>query len=186
MKNKKFTYSLIAAALGMASMSGSLFAKPVSNKAENSVEQTGSKIDETIKEVDKKIDEVVSKDPAQAERTAAEAAKAGGAKPPSESQSIQVENTAAEAAKASGAKPGESQSITASAHDAFITTKVKAVLLATSGVPSHDVKVETNSGVVHLSGDVENKEQIEKAQKAIEDKKIDGVKSIKNDLKVKH
>ncbi|EFL92754.1 periplasmic protein [Candidatus Regiella insecticola LSR1] len=152
MKNKKFTYSLIAAALGMASMSGSLFAKPVSNKAENSVEQTGSK-----------IDEVVSKDPAQAERTAAEAAKAGGAKPPSESQSI-----------------------TASAHDAFITTKVKAVLLATSGVPSHDVKVETNSGVVHLSGDVENKEQIEKAQKAIEDKKIDGVKSIKNDLKVKH
>ncbi|GFN46036.1 BON domain-containing protein [Candidatus Regiella insecticola] len=161
MKNKKFTYSLIAAALGMASISGSLFANPVPNKAENAVEQTGNKIDEAIKEADKKIDEVVSKDPAQAERTAAEAAKADGAKP-------------------------GSQSITASAHDAFITTKVKAVLLAASGVPSHDVTVETNSGVVHLSGDVENKEQIEKAQKAIEDKKIDGVKSIKNDLKVKH
>ncbi|WP_339057862.1 BON domain-containing protein [Candidatus Regiella endosymbiont of Tuberolachnus salignus] len=163
MKNKKFTYSLIAATLGMASMSGSIFAKePVSNKTEKSIEQTGNKIDEAIKEVDKKVGEVASKDPAQAEKTAAEAAKAGGA------------------------KPGEGQSIGEYAKDAAITTKITALLLATSGVASHDVKVETNSGVVHLSGDVENKEQIEKAQKAIEDKKIDGVKSIKNDLKVKH
>jgi len=163
MKNKKFTYSLIAATLGMASMSGSLFAKePVSNKTEKSIEQTGNKIDEAIKEVDKKVDEVASKAPVQAEKAAEEAAKAGGA------------------------KPGESQSITASARDAFITTKVKAVLFVTSGVASHDVTVETNDGVVHLSGDIENKEQIEKVQKAIEDKKIDGVKSIKNDLNVKH
>lgn len=186
MKNKKFTYSLIAATLGMASMSGSLFAKePVSNKTEKSIEQTGNKIDEAIKEVDKKVGEVASKAPAQAEKAAEEAAKAGGAKL-SESQSIQAEKAAAGVAKAGGAKPGESQSITASARDAFITTKVKAVLLAASGVPSHDVTVETNDGVVHLSGDIENKEQIEKVQKAIEDKKIDGVKSIKNDLKVKH
>lgn len=47
--------------------------------------------------------------------------------------------------------------------DAWITTKVKADLLASPNVSGLDIKVETSNGVVRLSGDVENQAQIDKA-----------------------
>jgi len=60
--------------------------------------------------------------------------------------------------------------------DAWITTKVKADLLASKDVSGLDIKVETTNGVVKLSGNVKNQVQADKAQAVAH--KIDGVKSV--------
>ena len=44
--------------------------------------------------------------------------------------------------------------------DTWITTKVKAELMATKGIPSTDISVTTVNGVVTLSGVVDTKAQI--------------------------
>lgn len=60
--------------------------------------------------------------------------------------------------------------------DTWITTKVKASLLASNGVPGTDISVETVNGVVTLSGEVESAEQIERAIEITEE--IDGVTEV--------
>jgi hyperosmotically inducible periplasmic protein len=60
--------------------------------------------------------------------------------------------------------------------DTWITTKVKADLLATENVSGLDIKVETVDGVVTLSGAVANKSQKDKAVAVA--KQIKGVKSV--------
>ncbi len=68
--------------------------------------------------------------------------------------------------------------------DTWITTKVKADLLASSDVAGLDIGVETTNGTVSLSGDVESQAQIERA-KAIAGE-IEGVTSVDaKQLKVK-
>jgi hyperosmotically inducible protein len=47
--------------------------------------------------------------------------------------------------------------------DAWITTKVKTELMTTKGVPSTDISVTTNNGVVTLTGVVDTKAQIQKS-----------------------
>ncbi|AIA69472.1 osmotically inducible protein Y [Pectobacterium atrosepticum SCRI1043] len=80
-------------------------------------------------------------------------------------------------------KDNQSQSVGAYADDAVITSTIKAKLLADDIVPSRKVKVETQEGVVLLSGEVDNKAQSDRAESIV--KAIDGVKSVKNDLTVK-
>jgi hyperosmotically inducible protein len=60
--------------------------------------------------------------------------------------------------------------------DTWITTKVKADLLATENVSGLDIKVETVDGVVTLSGAVANKSQKDKAVAVA--KQIKGVKQV--------
>jgi hyperosmotically inducible protein len=60
--------------------------------------------------------------------------------------------------------------------DTWITTKVKADLLATENVSGLDIKVETVDGVVTLSGAVANKSQKDKAIAVA--KQIKGVKQV--------
>lgn len=48
--------------------------------------------------------------------------------------------------------------------DTWITTKVKADLLASSDVSGLDISVETTNGTVSLSGDVESQAQIDRAK----------------------
>lgn len=72
-----------------------------------------------------------------------------------------------EQARTDSTQPGE---------DTWITTKVKAALLADDGVPGTDIKVETDNGVVKLSGTVDSKEKIKKAVSVAET--IDGVKKV--------
>lgn len=69
------------------------------------------------------------------------------------------------------------------AGDTAATSEVKAKLLADDIVPSRKVKVETTDGVVQLSGTVDSSAQSDRAESIA--KAIDGVKSVKNDLKVK-
>ncbi|MEG1212382.1 MAG: molecular chaperone OsmY [Leclercia sp.] len=69
------------------------------------------------------------------------------------------------------------------AGDTATTSEIKAKLLADDIVPSRKVKVETTDGVVQLSGTVDSSAQSDRAESIA--KAIDGVKSVKNDLKVK-
>ncbi|ALB61548.1 Osmotically inducible protein OsmY [Cronobacter condimenti 1330] len=80
-------------------------------------------------------------------------------------------------------RDGKNESVKGYAGDAATTSEIKAKLLADDIVPSRNVKVETTDGVVQLSGTVESEKQSQRAESIA--KAIDGVKSVKNDLKVK-
>ena len=67
------------------------------------------------------------------------------------------------------------------AGDTATTSEVKAKLLADDIVPSRNVKVETTDGIVQLSGTVKSQAQSDRAESIA--KAVDGVKSVKNDLK---
>ena len=67
--------------------------------------------------------------------------------------------------------------------DSAITAKVKTKLAAQKGLSALDIHVETNNGVVTLSGDVDNKAQVELAEKVVA--KTSGVKSVTNTLEAK-
>jgi len=60
--------------------------------------------------------------------------------------------------------------------DAWITTKVKTELMTTKGVPSTDISVTTNNGVVVLSGVVDNKAQVQKSVAVA--KAVKGVRNV--------
>ena len=66
--------------------------------------------------------------------------------------------------------------------DAWITTKVKADLLATEDVPGTTIDVDTKDGTVTLNGTVKTKAEADKAVTVT--KGIKGVKSVKSNLKV--
>lgn len=68
------------------------------------------------------------------------------------------------------------------AGDTATTSEVKAKLLADDIVPSRNVKVETTDGIVQLSGTVKSQAQSDRAESIA--KAVDGVKSVKNDLKM--
>jgi hyperosmotically inducible protein len=80
-------------------------------------------------------------------------------------------------------RDGKNTSAKGYAGDTATTSEIKAKLLADDIVPSRKVKVETTDGVVQLSGTVDSQAQIERAESIA--KAVDGVKSVKNDLKAK-
>ncbi|HZX75788.1 MAG TPA: BON domain-containing protein [Lysobacter sp.] len=61
-------------------------------------------------------------------------------------------------------------------NDTWITTKVKADLMATSDVPGTTIDVDTTNGTVKLSGTVSSKAEADKAVSVA--KNIKGVKSV--------
>ncbi|UUZ51313.1 BON domain-containing protein [Massilia sp. B-10] len=68
--------------------------------------------------------------------------------------------------------------------DSLITGKVKAALVADPDLKATEINVETYKGTVQLSGFVAKPEDIPKAVQLTRD--IQGVKSVKNDIVVKH
>jgi len=67
--------------------------------------------------------------------------------------------------------------------DSAITAKVKSAMLGSSGLKSTDISVETFKSVVQLSGFVDSQAQMTQAVKVAEG--VGGVKSVKNDMRVK-
>jgi hyperosmotically inducible protein len=67
--------------------------------------------------------------------------------------------------------------------DSVITTKVKAAILNDSTLKVNEINVETFKGVVQLSGFVRSRADIDQAVKGA--RGIAGVKSVKNDMRVK-
>lgn len=68
-------------------------------------------------------------------------------------------------------------------NDAWITTKVKTLLVKDEGVKGLDVKVATHQGTVQLSGWVNSPGQITQAERIA--RSVEGVKDVKNDLQIK-
>lgn len=66
------------------------------------------------------------------------------------------------------------------ADDAGVTAKVKAALLAESGVDGTKINVDTFNGRVTLKGEVPNKAQVDKAAQVA--RGIEGVKEVDNRL----
>ena len=68
--------------------------------------------------------------------------------------------------------------------DAAVTAKVKTAIASDVGArAAGSINVETYKGVVQLSGFVDNKDMADRALAAA--KKVSGVSSVKNDLRVK-
>ncbi len=67
--------------------------------------------------------------------------------------------------------------------DAVITTKVKAVIFEDDNLSSMDINVETNNGIVQLSGFVEDEADIDTAENLAAT--VKGVKDIENDIQVR-
>lgn len=77
---------------------------------------------------------------------------------------------------------GQNQSAGEYASDAMITTKVKGAFVADSALSALDIAVETNDGVVTLTGTVGSQAELEQAARVARD--IEGVKQVKNDIKI--
>lgn len=67
--------------------------------------------------------------------------------------------------------------------DAWITAKIKALLLKDKGVKGLDVNVDTHKGAVQLSGWVNTPDQIAQAEKIALG--VEGVNGVRNDLRIK-
>jgi osmotically-inducible protein OsmY len=67
--------------------------------------------------------------------------------------------------------------------DSILTTKVKAAVFNEPSLKSAEINVETFKGVVQLSGFVSSQADINKAAEVA--RSVTGVKSVKNDMRVK-
>jgi osmotically-inducible protein OsmY len=67
--------------------------------------------------------------------------------------------------------------------DSVITTKVKAVIFNEPTLKSSEINVETFKGVVQLSGFLSSQTSVNKAIEL--SRQVAGVKSVKNDMRVK-
>jgi osmotically-inducible protein OsmY len=67
--------------------------------------------------------------------------------------------------------------------DTVITAKVKTAILGESTLKSAEINVETFKGVVQLSGFVNSQSDVNKA--VVIARNVKGVKSVKNDMRVK-
>lgn len=85
--------------------------------------------------------------------------------------------------KEEGPKPEAKTTVGTQIDDSTITTKVKSALLADPDIKSFDIKVETNKGVVQLSGFVDSQARVDRAVAIA--KGVEGVKSVENRLSVK-
>ena len=77
----------------------------------------------------------------------------------------------------------ESSSTGSSMKDAAITAKVKSALLAERDLPSSQIKVETNDGVVQLSGFLNSQKEIDRAVSTAGN--VKDVKQVENNLQTK-
>lgn len=195
MKKLTISKTLLAVMLTSAVATGSVYAETSTmDKAQASAENTGNKVgnfmddsaitakvkaalldNDSIKSTDisvKTDKKVVTlsgfvQSQAQAEAAVAAAKKVEGVT--SVSDKLHVRDS-------------KESSMKGYAGDAATTSEVKAKLLADDIVPSRNVKVETTDGVVQLSGTVESQAQSDRAESIA--KAVDGVKSVKNDLKM--
>jgi len=67
--------------------------------------------------------------------------------------------------------------------NSVITSKIKSKLAADDFLKSFEIGVETYKGIVQLSGFVDSQRAIDKAGQIA--RSVDGVKSVKNNLRIK-
>lgn len=67
--------------------------------------------------------------------------------------------------------------------DSWITTKVKSEMVADKSVKARDINVNTNKGVVTLSGTADSWDESNKAAEIA--RKVKGVTMVENDIRVR-
>lgn len=203
MNKTKIAKTLMAAMIGSALISGSALAdESLSQKTSQTADSAGSKIDSSMKKVDGFMDDSGITAKAKAALVDNDAIKSTDISVKTHQGVVtlsgfvtsqdQAEKAVAVVQKIEGVKSvsdklhvrdSKSSSMKGYAGDAATTSEIKAKLLADDIVPSRNVKVETTDGVVQLSGHVATQAQSDRAESVA--KAIEGVKSVKNDLKVK-
>jgi len=202
-KKLKISKTLLAVMMGSALVCGSAMAETTAtDKAHSTANTAGEKIDNSMNKVGNFMDDSSITAKVKAALVDADDIKSTDISVETEKNVVtlsgfvesqaQAEKAVAVAKKVEGVtsvsdklhvRDGKEQSAKGYAGDTATTSEIKAKLLADDIVPSRKVKVETTDGVVQLSGTVESKAQSDRAESIA--KAIDGVKSVKNDLKVK-
>ncbi|HEX2964414.1 MAG TPA: BON domain-containing protein [Syntrophorhabdaceae bacterium] len=101
---------------------------------------------------------------------------------PSTQQQGRVENRPGEEQRsAPGTAPG-TPGLAANVDDAQITSQVQARLSSDDTLKASQINVETNNGVVRLTGNVPSTDAVDKAAQMAQS--VNGVSSVQNDLTV--
>ncbi|ANI84605.1 MULTISPECIES: molecular chaperone OsmY [Kosakonia] len=203
MTKLKISKTLLAVVLGSVVASGSAFAaNTTTDKAQNAASSAGEKIDSSMTKVGGFMDDSSITAKVKAALVDHESIKSTDISVKTDNKVVtlsgfvesqaQAEQAVSVAKSVEGVasvsdklhvRDGKNQSMKGYAGDTATTSEIKAKLLADDVVPSRKVKVETTDGVVQLSGTVDSQAQSERAESIA--KAIEGVKSVKNDLKVK-
>ncbi|HGW6105369.1 TPA: molecular chaperone OsmY [Citrobacter werkmanii] len=201
MTGLKISKTLLAVMLTSAVATGSAFAEnATTDKAQSGVESAGQKVDSSMNKVGNFMDDSTITAKVKAALVDHESIKSTDISVKTDqkvvtlSGFVESQTQAEEAVKVAKGVEGvtsvsdklhvrdsKSTSVKGYAGDTATTSEVKAKLLADDIVPSRKVKVETTDGVVQLSGTVDSKVQSDRAESIA--KAVDGVKSVKNDLK---
>jgi len=201
MTGLKISKTLLAVMLTSAVATGSAYAEnATTDKAQSGVESAGQKVDSSMNKVGNFMDDSTITAKVKAALVDHDSIKSTDISVKTDqkvvtlSGFVESQAQAEEAVKVAKGVEGvtsvsdklhvrdsKETSVKGYAGDTAITSEVKAKLLADDIVPSRKVKVETTDGVVQLSGTVDSQAQSERAESIA--KAIDGVKSVKNDLK---
>ena len=201
MTGLKISKTLLAVMLTSAVATGSAYAEnATTDKAQSGVESAGQKVDSSMNKVGNFMDDSTITAKVKAALVDHESIKSTDISVKTDqkvvtlSGFVESQAQAEEAVKVAKGVEGvtsvsdklhvrdsKETSVKGYAGDTAITSEVKAKLLADDIVPSRKVKVETTDGVVQLSGSVDSQAQSDRAESIA--KAIDGVKSVKNDLK---
>lgn len=201
MTGLKISKTLLAVMLTSAVATGSAFAEnSTTDKAQSGVESAGQKVDSSMNKVGNFMDDSTITAKVKAALVDHDSIKSTDISVKTDqkvvtlSGFVESQAQAEEAVKVAKGVEGvtsvsdklhvrdsKDTSVKGYVGDTAITSEVKAKLLADDIVPSRKVKVETTDGVVQLSGTVESQAQSDRAESIA--KAIDGVKSVKNDLK---
>lgn len=201
MTGLKISKTLLAVMLTSAVATGSAYAEnATTDKAQSGVESAGQKVDSSMNKVGNFMDDSTITAKVKAALVDHDSIKSTDISVKTDqkvvtlSGFVESQAQAEEAVKVAKGVEGvtsvsdklhvrdsKDSSVKGYASDTAITSEVKAKLLADDIVPSRKVKVETTDGVVQLSGTVESQAQSDRAESIA--KAIDGVKSVKNDLK---
>lgn len=202
MTKLKISQSILAVILGSALVSGSALAENSAvDSARTTTESAGQKIDSSMKKVGNFMDDSTITAKVKAALVDHKSIKSNDISVKTEEKVVtlsgfvesqtQAEEAVTVAKTVEGVssvsdklhvRDSKSESMKGYTGDAITTSKIKGRLLADDIVPSRDVKVETTDGVVQLSGTVKTQAQSSRAESIA--KAIEGVKSVKNDLKV--
>lgn len=201
MTGLKISKTLLAVMLTSAVATGSAYAENATmDKAQSGVESAGQKVDSSMNKVGNFMDDSTITAKVKAALVDHESIKSTDISVKTEQKVVTLSGFVESQAQAEAAvtvakgvegvtsvsdklhvRDSKSDSVKGYAGDTATTSEIKAKLLADDIVPSRKVKVETTDGVVQLSGTVDSQAQIERAESIA--KAVDGVKSVKNDLK---
>lgn len=201
MTGLKISKTLLAVMLTSAVATGSAYAENATmDKAQSGLESAGQKVDSSMNKVGNFMDDSTLTAKVKAALVDHESIKSTDISVKTDQKVVTLSGFVESQAQAEEAvkvaigvegvtsvsdklhvRDSKNTSVKGYAGDTAITSEVKAKLLADDIVPSRKVKVETTDGVVQLSGTVDSQAQSERAESIA--KAIDGVKSVKNDLK---